>query len=65
MKKIVQTLLVLWVALATHAAAGQAPGKRAATYCGTTELTKEYLAAHPETAKRIAAIEAHTQRYIQ
>ena len=66
MPKLYQTLLFLWAALAGHSAAGQlARTARPTTrHCGTPDITKEYLAAHPEIKARVEAIEAQTKRYI-
>lgn|GEM_PF-851144 len=65
MPKLLRILLLFWSVSLGQLAAGQTLHKPAPKPCGTPVITPEYLSAHPAVKKRLAAIEAHTQRYIE
>ena len=75
MKHFLQFLLLFWGVAAGHRAAGQVirlqgPATEQSadnpkeTYCGTPDITKEYLNIHPDVRERLEAIAAQTQQYI-
>ena len=75
MKHFLQFLLLFWGVAAGQRAAGQViRGQGPATeqpadnpketYCGTPDITKEYLNIHPEIRERLEAIAAQTRQYI-
>ena len=75
MKKLLQMLLLCLGVAAGHRATGQfiSPAAKAERssdelkeiYCGTPDITEEYLDAHPEIREWRAAIEAQTKQYIE
>ena len=65
MKKLFQLLLPLFLFFAGHLAIGQPLQNTPPKYCGTPEITKAYLDAHPDVKARMEAIEIQTRKYIQ
>ncbi len=69
MKHFLPILLLVWGVAASHRAAGQfirikeptfeqPVDNPKETYCGTPDITEEYLEANPEIRARLKAIEA-------
>lgn len=65
MKNFFSLFLLLCAVFCSRLAAAQGIPGRPLDRCATTEVTNAYLAAHPELKDRMAAVEAHTQRYLR